>query len=243
MRATIALLMFSLPCLALAAAPVGRVIETSGTVNAGATAVRAGAELTAGTHLSSGKGAEATLRMADDAMILMAESSDLLVDDYVFDAHNTSTAQARYVFNQGVIRLISGAMSKLKPESVTLNTSYGDVTTLGTDYTAGLCAAGCADTPGLYLSVRSGQIRFANAKGVTIIRAGQVVRIDGHNSPPVFLSKPPAITLALGTNVLVAEFDSTDPETLRLRTDALDFLDGIIDPPASPSRPVASAAR
>lgn len=243
MRAPLFFLMFSMPGLALAATVAGQVIETSGSVAAGTSAVVAGSPVTVGTRLSSSKNAEATLRMADDAVILLGESSELLVDSYSFDARNPSNSQARYVLNGGAARFISGAMSKLRPESVSLSTELGDVTTLGTDYTAGLCAAACLEEPGLYLSVRTGQVRYVNASGVTIIRAGQVVRISTRVSPPVFLQTPPKFILALGTNVLVAEFDAADPVTLRLRSDALDFLGGVIDPPASPSQPVTSVSR
>jgi hypothetical protein len=230
--------------LSLASNAVGRVEETNGAVTVGPDRTSTGQSVVVGARINAAPEADVALRMADDGLIMLDQSSDFLVDQYRFDPQQADGSQARFVLNYGTARLISGVMSKIKPGSVTLSTAFGDITTLGTDYTVGVCTSGCVAKKGLYISVRKGLVRLSTQQDSIIIGADQILWLDEKGGAPVYLSEAPAFMAALSSNLAVARFESGDGETsVRLGVDTQEFLSGVIDPPASPSQPVARASR
>ncbi len=226
-----------------AAGSIGQVAEVSGVVTAGPDALARGYKLLEGAHVTSSPDADTMLRMADDSLVLLEESSDLLIEKFAFNpAPGAVTANsASYVLNGGVVRMVPGTLARRNPSSVQLKTVYGDVISSATDYTAGLCAAGCSDPQGLYVCVRSGQASLSMDSKTSVIAAGQCARVT--NETVSILDRPPGFMGTLVAGPLTASVDLASPGTQRLGQDAQDFLAGVIDVPASPSQPVASNAR
>ena len=173
--------------------------------------------------------------MADDSIVVLGESSDLLIDQYQFSAAAPATGNARYVLQSGSVRLVSGVMAKKRPGSVVLSTPYGDITTIGTDFVAGVCGSGCGAAPGLYVEVKSGQVQVAGPDGVKAASSGQIIKVSAGGSEAA--AAVPAFMADLSGGSLSARFDAVEPSTLRIRVDTQDFLGGVVDPPASPSEP------
>lgn len=220
---------------------IGQVLYTSGQVKTGAVALKTGQALPAAAHLVSERDSQARLRMQDDTLIALGESSNFQVEQYLFKPKDaTETNRARYVLRSGSVRLVSGVMSRLNPGSVTLVTPYGDVTTLGTDYSAGVCGAGCASAPGVYLSVKSGKVSVAGSQGVTVVGTGQTVKLSATGAEAV--ASTPGFMLALNSDSFPS-LDTNGSTSVRLGADTQDFLNGVTDPAASPSQPVANNSR
>lgn len=235
-------------CAAAAAAAqgpaqtIGQVLDASGQVSSGAVVLKAGQRVPVAAQLVSGSKSFAKLRMQDDSLIALGESSNFQIEKYRFNHQGAATeaSSARYVLNSGSVRMVSGVMSRLNPGSVVLATPYGDITTLGTDYTVGICAAGCASKPGLYISVKSGRVSIAGSQGVTVVSSGEVLRLSETGGEA--LVDIPGFILALDFGGFPS-FDVSERIRVRLGVDTQDFLNGVIDPPASPSQPLANNSR
>lgn len=242
MRAVIlflSILGFSIPSLA---ANVGRVFDVRGDVVAGATPVKLGGSVVSEHHYLTDGGAWMKARMADDSIVVVGEESDLVIDRYVFRSPEPGRDEAQYTLGRGSLRMVSGVMSKQRPGSVLLVTEFGSLTTVGTDYLAGICGSGCSDAPGLYVQVLQGLVKLTTTAGtVQILGTGQIVRVTLQGqvlavaSLPAFmagLSTEDALRASAGVGA-----NAIGP-TRRLPTDVQDFLGGVIeDPAASPSEP------
>jgi len=243
MRLPILVFLAALYGTAHAAGSIGQVTAASGVVTAGPDTVSTGYKVVEGARLISGKDADAILRMADDSLVLLEESSDLMIEKFVFNPALGGVAanSASYVFNGGIVRIVPGTLARRNPSSVSLKTAYGDVISSGTDYTAGLCAAGCTDPQGLYVCVRSGKASVSADSKTTVIGAGECGNIT--NQTVSILDKVPDFMGTVVAAPLTASADLENPDVRRLGQDAQEFLAGVIDTPASPSQPVASNAR
>jgi len=228
-----------------AASPIGRVTEVSGAAMAGPDRVASGYALQPGARLLADRGAEVTLRMADDSLVFLQGGSDLLIEKFAFTPVDgrPAAASSSYILYQGTARLVPGALARKSPNTVTVNTVMGDLVASASDFTAGICGVGCADAKGLYIHVKSGEVAFTGAGSATIISAGQTAFIPEGTAVVEVVARTPVFMVALVDNSLTASLDFREPDTLHLRLDAQDFLAGVIDPPASPSQPVASIAR
>lgn len=243
MRLPILVLLTVLYGTAHAAGPVGQVAEVSGVVNAGPDTLTTGYKLLEGTRVISAEDADTMLRMVDDSLVMLEESSDLSIEKFAFNPALGSAAvnSASYVLNGGVVRMVPGTLVRRNPSSVQLKTAYGDVISSATDYTAGLCAAGCSDPQGLYVCVRAGQASVSSDNKTSVIGAGQCASVTSQSVS--ILDRTPAFMGTLVAGPLTASVDLASPGTQRLGRDAQEFLAGVIDVPASPSQPVASNAR
>lgn len=226
-----------------AAGSIGQVAEVSGVVSAGPDTLTTGYKLLQGARVISNEDAETMLRMLDDSLVMLEESSDLMIEKFAFNPALGSAAanSASYVLNGGVVRMVPGTLARRNPSAVQLKTTYGDVISSGTDYTAGLCAAGCSDPQGLYVCVRSGQASVSADNKTTVIGTGQCASINEQTVS--ILDRTPAFLGSVVIGPLTASVDLESPGTQRLGQDAQEFLAGVIDTPASPSQPVASNAR
>ncbi len=279
MRSLTFVLLAGLYGAAQAAAPVGQVVEISGPVSSGPDLLSSGYRIEEGARVTADKGAEVSLRMLDDSLVLLNQSSDLLIEKFAFDPlpGNSSANGGSYFLYQGIVRMVPGALARSKPNAVTLSTSYGDVVSSGSDYTAGLCGVGCGDEKGLYVCVRSGQANVSGTGDQNKVGPGQCGHVrkpcerptqpgeagdnngngqsrsrnrdragNGRDQCEARLSVTagvPGFMVTLVSDPLTASVDFRESDIPRLRRDAQDFLDGVIDPPASPSQPLASNSR
>jgi len=107
MRLPILVLLTVLYGTAHAAGPVGQVAEVSGVVNAGPDMLTTGYKLLEGARVISTEDADTMLRMVDDSLVMLEESSDLSIEKFSFNPALGSAAvnSASYVLNGGVVRM------------------------------------------------------------------------------------------------------------------------------------------
>lgn len=235
----LATLCVSVPSMA---ANVGRVFDVRGGVVVGATPVKPGGFVVSEQHYVTDDGAWMKARMADDAILVVGDESDVVIDRYVFRSPEPGRDEAQYTLGRGSLRMVSGVMSKQRPGSVVLTTEFGNLTTVGTDYLAGICGNGCPDAPGLYVQVLQGLVKLTTTEGTTqILGTGQVVRVTRQGQVIAVAALPSFMSGLSSEDALRASVGvgaSGLGPTRRLPTDVQDFLGGVIeDPAASPSEP------
>lgn len=242
MRSLLALTLSLTPLFAHAAG-IGRVVEASGDVQImqadAPVPLKAGSLLETRQPLTVGSGSMAVLQMDDDEVISLGADARFEVLDYQFDPKSQTGNSARYRLDGGTARLISGVIARQQPGSVLLETPYGLVSTVGTDYGVRVCAAGAGcGAPGVYVTVNSGQVKVSSPRGSQTANAGQIVFSASIDAAPVLVaSLPNGLGLA------------PDPEPFLLAAGVgvgplrIEITSSVCDPLATPSTPTCSAGR
>lgn len=234
MRTVLFIALASLAAGVMAADPIGRVLSVRGAVTAGPGIVAPGYLLEPGMRLGSGKGAEVALKMADGSLVFVQQSTNLLLESF-------TPGGAVYALDGGTVRLVPNAAGGGDGGSVSVKTPYGEVLSSATDFTAGICASGCPDAPGVYVCVGSGQASVSSFGKTSLVTAGQCAQLTEQKL--AVISEAPSFMVSAAGVTFVLDADVGGPGIGRLGQDAQDFLSGIIDTPASPSVPSATASR
>lgn len=242
MRSLLVLTLSLVPMLGYAAS-VGRVVEARGEA-AGeqsgiVTPLKPGSLIELQQSLDIPARSFAVLRMDDDEVVSLGENSRFEVLHYQFDTRVSTGNAARYRLEAGSARLMSGVIARQKPGSVVLETPYGEITTVGTDYSTRLCAAGADCGPaGLYVTVKEGRVNVVGAKGSQEGAAGQIIYVASDTGVPTLLSALPGGALS-----------PPDPEPFLLAAGVsvgpvrIEITGSVCDPAASPSTPECSSGR
>lgn len=242
MRSLLVLTLGLAPLFAYAAT-VGRVVETNGNVEvsqSGASApIKSGGVIEVGQSLAVGQGSLAVLQMDDDEVVSLGANARFEVQEYRFDPKSQTGNSARYRLEGGSARLISGVIARQQPGAVQLDTPYGQVSTVGTDYSVRVCSAGTGcGAPGVYVTVNSGKVKVSNPRGSQTGTNGQIVYIAGLDVVPVLVAALPR------------DLDGApDPEPFLLAAGAgvgplrIEITSSVCDPAASPSTPTCSSGR
>lgn len=241
MRRLLILILALLPFAGQAGSSVGQLYKTGGTIDisrAGRTVMAdTGSPLEVGDTLEVGLGEAAALRMADDEVVSLGASTRFQLLSYQFNPGDRSGNHARYRLESGTARLISGLIAQQRPGAVVLESDYGMVSTLGTDYSASVCGVGCV-APGIYVSVNSGKVTVSTPAGSQTASAGQIVFVAAVGGAPVLVASLPAGLIP-----------APDPTPLLLTAGILgstlriEFTASVCDEAASPTLPECTASR
>lgn len=233
------LLLSTLLVTPVLASPAGQLALVRGNVSvqSGGAPVAAipGVGIGPGETVKTGASAEAAARMADDGLLLIGESTAVGVSEFAFDPRGSSPNRLTYKLDSGSVRIISGVIGK-RPGELSINTAYGDVTSMGTDFTVGICDGGCQPA-GVYVTVNSGLVRLVNAAGEQIGAGGTIIfaGVDGQIVPVLVSMLPDGLVPAPEAAVTISQLAS---EILRL-----ELTIAVCDPEASPSQPGCTASR
>lgn len=242
MRSLLVLTLSLVPVLGYAAS-IGRVVEARGSAASDqggvVTPLKPGSLIELQQSLDIPARSFAVLRMDDDEVVSLGENSRFEVLDYQFDTRVSAGNAARYRLEAGSARLMSGVIARQQPGSVVLETPYGKVTTVGTDYSVRVCAAGAGcGAPGVYVTIKDGKVKVSGDKGSQDGVAGQIVFLPAATSIPVLIAALPEGT----------EFPP-DPEPFLLAAGGsvgpvrIEITGSVCDPAASPSTPECSSNR
>lgn len=238
----ILLLLALAPLAGYADAPAGQLFQAGGFVDIDRAGrefpARSGLPISVGDRLQVQKKGNAALRMADEELISLAERSRFEVLDYRFDPSGRSPSHAHYRLEAGSVRMISGLIAQRQPESVVLETPVATVRTVGTDYAAGVCGAGC-DSPGVFVAVNSGSAVVANGAGSQAAGAGQIVFVPaGGGAPSLVAALPANLAMAPDPAALMVAANIPGGSSLRI-----ELTGSVSDCQASPSQPDCTANR
>lgn len=121
------------------AAPAGDVIGTIQSLQGTVTIARAGATIPAavgsalyrGDQIRTGKPGAVGIVLGDDTTISAGSSSELALNDYLFDPNNGKFALAVRML-RGTFSYITGQIGKLAPDTVKVRTPDATIATRGT---------------------------------------------------------------------------------------------------------------
>lgn len=127
------------PAPAAPAAPAGDVIGTIQSLQGTVTIARAGATLPAtvgtalyrGDQVRTGKPGAVGIVLGDDTTISAGSSSELALNDYLFDPNNGKFALVVRML-KGTFSYITGQIGKLAPDTVKVRTPDATIATRGT---------------------------------------------------------------------------------------------------------------
>lgn len=131
-----ALIVLSLPC-AQAAEQIGFVKLVTGdasVITEGKTAkAKIGLPVYEGSLLKTTAGSSMGISFKDDTVMSFGPNTELLVDQYLFNpAQGKLKLNAKLV--RGSLNYVSGAIAKIQPEAVSVNTPVGTIGVRGTQF-------------------------------------------------------------------------------------------------------------
>ena len=144
----------------------------------------------------------------DDSKVSLTEHSQLIIDEYIFDA-DPSKSKMALTFGLGTARFITGNLGRIDKQNISLKTPTANIAIRGTDFTATVDELG-----------RSLIILLPDALGLS---SGEIEVVTAMGS--VLLNKP-----YQATTVSVFESKPTKPVILDLTLDMIDNM-LIVTPP------------
>ena len=140
----------------------------------------------------------------DDSIVKLTEHSQLIIDEYIFDA-NPSKSKMALTFGLGTARFITGNLNKIDKQNITLKTPTANIAIRGTDFTATVDELGRSLIILLpdALGLSSGEIEVVTAMGTVVLNkpyeATTVSVFESAPSKPVILD----LTLDIIDNMLI----------------------------------------
>ncbi|MFQ5760202.1 MAG: FecR domain-containing protein, partial [Acidiferrobacterales bacterium] len=172
--------------------PVGEVILANGTFlaiqsDSSSRSLTRGSEFYQGDRLWTGPTTKAQVRFSDGAIMTLRADTEFRVDEYEFDNKNKGRNKSLFTLVKGGFRTITGLISRLKPESYRVKTSYAIVGVRGTTYETVVDNA-------LYVAAWQGTVSVTNDAGETTLGFGEdanFARVSGANRRAVTLLEAP----------------------------------------------------
>ena len=132
----------------------------------------------------------------DDSKVSLTEHSQLIIDEYIFDA-DPSKSKMALTFGLGTARFITGNLNKIDKQNISLKTPTANIAIRGTDFTATVDELGRSLIILLpdALGLSSGEIEVVTAMGsVTLNKPYEATTVSVFESAP---SKPVILDLTL----------------------------------------------
>lgn len=202
-----------------AAAPVGKVLAASGSVqaiaaNGQARSLAREAAVERGDTLVTGADGSLEVRFVDDALLILRPGARMRVDDYHAEG---GTFRSLLNLVSGGLRMLTGQIAKRNREQFKLVTATAVIGVRGTDFELRLCKGDCGSDikDGLYLGVTRGAIVATNDAGRFELRAHEYGRIDDNKTPLEKLDCPPKALTGVGCQGGKGSSDAAAPPGFR----------------------------
>ena len=171
----------------------------------------------------------------DDSKVSLTEHSQLIIDEYIFDA-DPSKSKMALTFGLGTARFITGNLNRIDKQNIKLKTPTANIAIRGTDFTATVDELGRSLIILLpdALGLSSGEIEVVTAMGTVLLNkpyeATTVSVFESAPSKPVILD----LTLDVIDNMLIVtppkeEVVIEEQTVLTKSENLLDFNDLDID--------------
>ncbi len=123
------------PAAGLAASAV--IIKTSGPVNVTRNGrrmpVQSGFELEQNDRIATATGSRARIRFNDGTVLSLGENTEISIDEYVYAPDNPEECSLGFRFMRGMGRMITGAITRIRPESLNVRTQMATIGIRGCD--------------------------------------------------------------------------------------------------------------
>ncbi|MDH3671285.1 MAG: FecR domain-containing protein [Gammaproteobacteria bacterium] len=196
--------------------PVGKVILTNGTflaiqADSSSRSLTRGSEFYQGDRLWTGPTTKAQIRFSDGAIMTLRADTEFRVDEYEFDNKNANRNKSLFTLIKGGFRTITGLVSRLKPESYRVKTSYAVVGVRGTTFETLIDS-------GLYVAAWQGKVSIENEAGKILLGFDEdtnFARVTGFTrSPTGLLVTPPQLLESVDPGLQEGGLNSTETDLL-----------------------------
>jgi len=177
----------------------------TGTVTAGAGSahLRTGARIATGSKIVTAAKSQATLRLEDGHVVVLAENSALTVSEFAFVASDLTKSRFVLDLHKGAIRVISSPTADRARGAYVLRVPEASLGILGADFLA-------AVTRGTYVSVLKGTVTASNSAGAAVLGSG----VTAYIGSAISLATPvPAITFPLAVTASFEKLGSIAVKT------------------------------
>ncbi len=172
--------------------PIGAVVATNGPFIAiqtdkSARSLTRGSEFYLGDRLWTGPRTKAQIRFSDGAIMTLRPDTEFSVDEYEFDAANAANNKSLFTLVKGGFRTLTGLITRLRPDSYKVKTTYAIVGVRGTTYETVIDS-------GLYVAAWQGTVSVGNEESELLLGFGQnfnYARVSSANSAPTGLLQTP----------------------------------------------------
>jgi hypothetical protein len=141
--------------------------------------------LDGGTRVVTGPGSRLQLLLPDETVFTLGPSSDMVMDDFVFDPHTSATKMTANIA-KGLFRFVTGKIASHDPNKVKVKVAYGTIGPRGTDFEVSVEPDGAG-----YVKLFSGKLEITETKSGNVFNmdAGQMVKFhaDGTWEAPTSL--------------------------------------------------------
>ena len=165
-------------------------LETvSGIVTAGSSPahLHAGDHILTGSKIVTAPRSQATLRLADGHIVVLAENSAFTVAEFALTASDPKTSTFILDLHKGTLRLLSSPSASRARGAYVLRVPEASLGILGADFLAALAN-------GTYVSVLKGTLTASNSAGSAVLGSGMAAFIG---SPASLATPVPAVTFPL----------------------------------------------
>lgn len=206
-----------LPLAALAQETAGRIIKSSGEVNAVSAAgasrpLARGSEFFSGETIVTGPRASVQLRFSDASVVTLEAGSRFQINDYAFDGAGGSADTLVMTLLEGTLRTISGDIGDTPGDTYRLDTPMASMGIRGTEYGVRVMANGRT-----FVIVFDGGITLTPAGGGTPVDLGLGGTSDAaevsDGQTIIELAELPAELQAV-INALVVQIDAAELDAL-----------------------------
>lgn len=184
-------------------------------------------EVIKGDTLQTEKDSYAQIKFTDGGVITLKPNTQMLVQDYKFDAQKPADDGLAFNLVKGGLRAVTGLVGKRgNQDAYKMTTGTATIGIRGTTYDADDCkttlcrkldseepgssssggAGGKGDgefhEPGVYVSVRDGEVLVSNSAGSISLAAGQFGFVAASNIKPAVLPGDPGISTIPTTSLL-----------------------------------------
>lgn len=166
------------------------------------TRLERGGVVRAGDLVKVAVSSAAQLRMSDQSIIALGQSTEFRISDYTFNADKPAEARASFSLLKGAFRTVTGMIGQHARDNYTVKA--GVVATIGirgTHYRLRLCNQDCADekgaspADGLYGGVSEGLIGVTNESGMDEFGPGEYFYVaDAKTRPERLFGMPGQLT-------------------------------------------------
>ena len=179
---TFFLFIFAIPAHAQEDAyyPIGKIVALEGTAHflAGANKnkVHVDDPVYMNATLATDPGSKALIIFIDDTQLTLAESTELVIDEFVFDPYEAEENEAEFEIENGAFSWVSGMISKTDRPQVKVITGIGTMDIRGTKFWGGEIESGYG------LIVEDGLVAFNGKWGTAEVPAGEGIFIPKDNT-------------------------------------------------------------
>jgi len=166
----------------------GTVIHVKGSANvvrgSSTTPLTVGKQVSTGDGIVTGKDARVGLKMIDGGVLRLGADTVFIIEDYAY-SEQASEGRARMFMLKGAMRVITGAIGKLKERDLKLDTVVATMGVRGTDFWIGYYFSDALDVAlisgaGVYADNAAGRMEITRAGDGIAVKA-----VDQLPAPPI----------------------------------------------------------